>query len=79
MLRLIDRLSSVRATVRFLSPFILKFVTGIDAGFILRTKEGEDGRQKEDGMQQPKEDDEKHDLEERLEDVGSGGGEDDNA
>lgn len=75
MLRLIDRLSSVRATVRFLSPFILKFVTGIDAGFILRTKEGEDGRQKEDGKHHPEEDDEQHDLAEGLKDVGGGGGE----
>ena len=57
----------------------LNFFNGFKTYFVLWTDDSEDGRQKEDGMQQPKDDDEKHDLEERLEDVGSGGGEDDNA
>ena len=41
-----------------------------DVESVLRTEKSEDGGQKEDGVQHPEDDDEKHDLEEGKEDIG---------
>ena len=58
---------------------VLKLLVRVDVGPVLRADESEDGGQKEEGVQHSEDDDEKHDLEEGLEDVGGGGDEDDDA